>query len=70
MAFVVSCNMPIRHSMVPTGVSWLSKWQVIKAHHIGVELRQECVLYLLFFIVYMNWIDKCNQAEEFATIEN
>ena len=34
------------------------------------ELRQECNLFPLFFIVYMNWIDKCNQADEFATIGN
>ena len=70
MALVVSCYMPLRHFMVPTGVSWLSKWQTIKAFHIGVEPRQECVLFLLFFIVYMNWIDICNQADEFATIGN
>ena len=67
---MVSCYIPLRHSMVPTGVSWLNKWQAIKAFHIGVELRQESVLFPLFFIVYMNWIDKCNRADEFATIEN
>ena len=50
---MVSSYMPLRHSVVPTGVSWLSKWQVIKAFHTGVEVRQECVLFLLFFIVYM-----------------
>ena len=67
---MVSCYMPLRRSMVPTGVSWFSKWQAIKAFHTSVELRQECVLFLLFFIIYMNWIDKCNQVDEFATIEN
>ena len=56
--------------MVPTGVLQLSKWQAIKAFHIGVELRQGCILFLLFFIVYMTWIDKCNQADEFATTGN
>ena len=56
--------------MVPTGVLWLSKWQAIKAFHIGMELRQESDLFLLFSIVYMNRMDKCNQADEFATIEN
>ena len=63
-------NPALRHFMVPTGGSWLSKWQAIKAFHKGVELRHGCVLFLFFFIVYMNWIDKCNQADEFATIGN
>ena len=67
---MVSCYMPLRHSVVSTGASWVSKWQAINAFHIGVELRQGCVSFLLFFIVYMNWIDLCNQADEFATIEN
>ena len=70
MVLMVSCYMPLRHSMVLTGVSWLSKWQAIKAFHIGIELLQECNLFLLFFFVYMSWIDKCNQADEFATIGN
>ena len=70
MALMISCYMPLRHFMVPTGVSWLSIWQAIKAFHIGIELRQEYDLFLLFFIVYMDWIDKCNQADEFATIGN
>ena len=59
----------IKAFMVSTGVSWLSKWQAIKAFHRGVEVRQGCTLFFLF-IVYMNWIDKCNQADEFATIGN
>ena len=70
MALMVSCYMPLRHSMVQTGVSWLSKWQAIKAFHIDIELRQECDLFLLFFMVYLNRIDKCNQAEEFGTVGN
>ena len=70
MALMVCCYMPLRHSMVPTGVSRLSKWQAIKAFHIGIDLRQGCVLFLLFFITYMNWIDKCNQVDEFARIGN
>ena len=70
MALMVSCYMPLRHSVKPSGVSWLSKWQAIKASHIGIELLQECDLFLLFFIVYMNWIDKCTQADEFSTIGN
>ena len=60
---MVSCYMQLRHSMVPTGVLWLSKWQAIKAFQIGIELRQECDLFPFFFIVYMNCIDKCDQAD-------
>ena len=70
MALMVSCYMPLRHSIVPIGVLWLCKWQAIKAFHIGIELRQECDLFLLFFIVYTNWIHKCNQADEFDAIRN
>ena len=36
----------------------------------GVGLRQGYVLSRLLFIVYMNWIDKCSQAGECATIRN
>ena len=36
----------------------------------GVELRQGCVLSHLLFIVYINWIKKCSQADECATIGN
>ena len=36
----------------------------------GVGLRQECVLSPLLIIVYMNWTDKCSQADECATIGN
>ena len=62
--------MPLTHSTVPTGVSWLSEWQAIKAFRIDIELPQACDLFVLFFIVYMNWIDKCNEADEFATTGN
>ena len=41
-----------------------------KPFHVGVELRQGCVLSALLFNVYMNWIDKCNQADECAAIGN
>ena len=68
MALMVSCYMLLRHSMVLTGVSLLSKWQAIKPFHIGIKLRQGCALFPLFFILYMSWIDKCNQVDEFATI--
>ena len=69
MALMVSCYMPLSHSLVPTGVSWWNKWQAITAFHVGVELWHGCVLFL-FFIVYMNWIDKCHKVDEFATIGN
>ena len=35
-----------------------------KPFHLGVGLRQGCVLSPLVFIVYMNWIDKCSQVDE------
>ena len=41
-----------------------------KPFHVSVALQQGCVLSPLFFIVYMNWIDKCSQAGECATITN
>ena len=37
---------------------------------VGVGFRQECVLSPFLFIVYMNWIDKCSQVDECATIGN
>ena len=41
-----------------------------KPFHVGVGLLQGCVLSPLLFIVYMNWIEKCSQADECATIGN
>ena len=38
--------------------------------HVGVGLRQGCVLSSLLFIVYMNSIDKYSQADECASIGN
>ena len=41
-----------------------------KSYYVGVGLRQGCVLSPLLVIVNMNWIDKCSQADECATIGN
>ena len=41
-----------------------------KPFHVGVGLRQGCVLSSLLFNVYMNSIGKCSQADECATIGN
>ena len=41
-----------------------------KSFQMGVGLRQWCVMSTLLFIVYMNWIDKCSQVDECATIGN
>ena len=41
-----------------------------KPFKVGTGLRQGCILSPLLFIVYMNWIDKCSQADEFVTIES
>ena len=41
-----------------------------KPFHVGVGLRQGYVLSPLLFSVYMNWIDKCSQADECAMIGN
>ena len=70
MALMVSCFMPLSQCTVQTRVSRLSKWQAIKAFYTGIKLRQGCDSFLLFLIIYMHWIDKRNQVDEFATIRN
>ena len=37
---------------------------------VSVRLRQGCVLSFLLFFIYMNWINKCSQANECAGIGN
>ena len=44
------------------------KWQTSKSFHVGVGLRQKCVLSPLLFIIYMNWMDKLSRTDEFVTI--
>ena len=41
-----------------------------KPFNVAIGLRRGCILSSLLFIVYMNWIDKCSQADECATIAN
>ena len=53
---MVSCYMPLRHSVMPTGVLWLSKWQSIKAFPTGGELRQACDCF--FSSSLLTWLDR------------
>ena len=48
---------------------WVNGKQA-KPFHVCVGLWQRCVLSPLIIIVCMNWIDKCSQADECATIGN
>ena len=48
---------------------WVNDMQS-KPFHIGIGLRRGCVLSPLLSIVYINWIGKCSQADECATIGN
>jgi len=53
--------------------NWKSVFvSMVKIKAIGVDIRQGCVLSPLLFIIhnYINWIDKCSQTNECATIGN
>ena len=67
MALMVSCFMPLSQSTVWTRVSRLSKWQAIKALHTGIELRQGCDSFLLFFVYGAPFVypDLCNVFFEY-----
>ena len=39
-----------------------------KSFHMGVDLRQGCVLSPLLFIIYMNWMEKLSRIDECVTI--
>ena len=70
MALMVGYYMSLSHFMVLTVISWLGKYQAIKGFHVSIELHQGCVLFPLFFIVFINWFDKCSQADMCVTIGN
>ena len=70
MAFMVSCHAPLSHSVADRRFVLGLMTSNQKPFVDGVGLRQGCVLSPLFFIVYMNWIAKCSQADGCATIRN
>ena len=69
MALMVSCYAPLSHSL-PTGGLCFGKWQAIKAVPCGRWTPARMRFVVFVFNVYMNWIDKCSQADECATIGN
>ena len=70
MALMVSCYAPLKDFYCRTEVCVRVNGKHSKPFHEGVGLWQGCFLSPLLFIVYMNWIYKCSQADECATIGN
>ena len=64
MALIVNWYALLSHSTADRKVSVRVNGKQSKPFHVSVGLRQGCVLSHLLFIVYMNWIDKCSQANE------
>ena len=62
---MVGCYAPLNPSTADHQVCVRINGTQSKPFHVGVELRQGCVLSSLIFIVYMNWINKRSQADEF-----
>ena len=65
---MVNCYALLNHSTADR--RFVFGYKQSKPFHVGVGLRQGYVLSPLLFIVYMNWIEKCCQADECATIGN
>ena len=70
MALMVNCCAPLSHFIADQRFVFRVNCKQSKPFHMNLGLRQGCVLSPLLFIVYMNWIDKCSQADECATIGN
>ena len=70
MALMVSCYAPLSQFYCRAEIYLRVNGKQSKAFHVGIGFRLWYVLSPLLFIVYMNWIDKCSQADEFATIGN
>ena len=69
IAFMVNCYMPLSHSTADRRFVF-GLMGSNQSLYVGIVLWQGCVLSPLLFIVYMNWIDKCSQADECAMIGN
>ena len=70
MALMVICYRPLSYFTADPKVCDVVNCKQSKPFHVGVGLRQGCVLLHLFFLVFLNWFDKRSQADECATIGN
>ena len=70
MALMVTCCTLLSHSTADLRFCVGVNGKRSKPFHVGVGLRQGCVLSPFLLVVYVNWIDKCSQADECATIGN